>query len=156
MTSVSVVIKPEYGYVLLVYLTSVLINFWMSSRVYSARKQYKVEYPAEYLVELKDNKVNQNNVFNCLQRAHQNFLENYFMVMALLFIAGLKFPVYSAASGAVWLTGRVLYAIGYGSGVPSRRSWGGVQYLGTLSLLGMSIATGLSFLKLVDVTPYEF
>lgn len=52
-------------------------------------------------------------LFNCAQRAHYNFLENYVTFLPALLIAGLKFPVVSSAIGAVWMLCRTLYATGY-------------------------------------------
>ena len=47
-----------------------------------------------------------------MQRAHQNTLESYSLVMLQMMFAGLKYPVTSAACGATYVVGRVIY--GYG------------------------------------------
>jgi glutathione S-transferase len=52
-------------------------------------------------------------LFNCAQRAHYNFMENYPMALAGMLIAGLQYPTTSAVAGVVWTASRVLYAIGY-------------------------------------------
>ena len=55
---------------------------------------------------------NHEIAFNSVQRAHQNTLESYSLVMLQMMCAGLKYPVTSAACGAVYVVGRVIY--GYG------------------------------------------
>ena len=69
--------------------------------------------------------------------------------MAALLIAGLKYPVASAALGALWCVGRVLYAVGYtaadkknGSG----RRRGTIGYVGQLGLYALVAKTGYDLL----------
>lgn len=52
---------------------------------------------------------------NCAQRAHANYTENLGPFLANLLVAGLRFPVYAAAAGVVWLVARVVYTKGYTS-----------------------------------------
>jgi len=47
------------------------------------------------------------------RRAHYNFLENYFDVMILAFIAGIAFPLTSASILYVIVFMRALYTIYY-------------------------------------------
>lgn len=54
-------------------------------------------------------------LFNCAQRSHTNFLENQPSVIAALLIAGINYPLSSAALGLGWVVSRVLYAVGYTS-----------------------------------------
>ena len=51
--------------------------------------------------------------FNCAQRAHYNFLENYSQTLVAMLIGGLEYPVASAAIGTAWSVCRIIYAIGY-------------------------------------------
>jgi len=150
-TTFPIALPAEYGYVILAYVLSSFVNFWHGMRVGGARKVHGVQYPAEYQITLKDGKVDQSNVFNCFQRSHQNFLENYFMVMGMMFIAGFKYPVYAAAAGTIWLVGRVMYALGYQTGDPKKRMRGGIAYVGLLGLLVMNVITALSMLGYVKL-----
>ncbi|KAH7937474.1 hypothetical protein HPB49_012646 [Dermacentor silvarum] len=85
MTTYSLVVPREYGYVVLVGVGSTLVNAWLSFRVGRARRKYDVKYPAMYS--------DTNIVFNCIQRSHQNFLEGYPQFLMTLFLAGFEFPL---------------------------------------------------------------
>ena len=52
-------------------------------------------------------------LFNCAQRAHANFVENYTAMLGCLLVGGLAYPKTSAALGAAWCWFRVVYALGY-------------------------------------------
>ncbi|KAA0196736.1 hypothetical protein HAZT_HAZT009027 [Hyalella azteca] len=72
------------------------------------RKKFKIYYPVMYSPD--------NALFNCYQRAHQNTLEVYPQFLTCLAFGGLYNPTMSAAAGAVWVAGRVAYALGYYTG----------------------------------------
>ena len=111
------------------------------------RKPAKVGYPAAYasnedIAKVDDPKQKKAMyLFNCAQRAHYNFIENYNTVLPALLISGLKHPVSAAAIGSAWLVCRVIYAVGYtradkegGKG----RLAGSGHYLCALALYGMT------------------
>ncbi|KAF6033834.1 hypothetical protein EB796_007860 [Bugula neritina] len=85
-------------------------------------------------------------MFNCIQRVHQNTLEDYSQFLALISLGGLKHPSVSAGAGLVIILGRVFYALGYYTGDPSKRRRGGFMILGKLVLFGCVISTALSLL----------
>lgn len=89
------------------------------------------------------------NEFNCTQRAHQNTLENLPQFFVLLFLGGLQYPLVSAIGGAVFLAGRVVYALGYSTGDPNKRMRGVFGYLGFFALLFSAIAFGLRLLEVI-------
>ena len=103
-----------------------------------------------------------SRVFNCIQRAHQNTLENlpqffflltigialhdrYFKTLRMFVFCpgGLSMPKLSAAAGWVWVAGRGVYALGYSTGDPAKRVRGAFGYLGLFTLLGCAIKTAL-------------
>merc|ERR1712071_182416 len=87
---------PEnYGYVIATGVGAIFMVMWKGIRVGKARKLYGVEYPDVYSQD--------NKVFNCIQRAHQNTLENLPQFFFLLSMAGFSHPRISAAAGWVWI-----------------------------------------------------
>lgn len=127
-------VLPEgYGYVLLTATGSCFVNMWMAINVGRARKQYKVEYPKMYSED--------NNTFNCIQRAHQNTLESYPQFLLLLLLGGFQYPKISAGAGVVYLLGRIAYASGYYTGDPKKRRRGAIPcHISDLVLLGNTIS----------------
>ena len=85
---VSVELVKEHGYVMLVVAGSFLLNLWQMMKVGGARKQFNVLYPKMYSEDKEH--------FNCYQRAHQNYLENIPLFLALLLLSSLFMPLYSA------------------------------------------------------------
>jgi len=122
----------DYGYVILTATASHFANMWMAINVGKARKKFGIEYPDMYSKDSKE--------FNCIQRAHQNALENHGSFMFYLMIGGLQYPRIAAASGLIYIAGRIAYAKGYYTGEPEKRRWGGFAYIGLLSLLGSTIS----------------
>ncbi|CAJ0963488.1 unnamed protein product [Ranitomeya imitator] len=111
------------------------------------------------------------NVFNCIQRAHQNTLELYPAWLMFQLIAGLAFPLCASVLGAVWVTSRVSYAHGYYTGGyrhtirftndhdqrydlavivdPEKRLRGGYGYIGLFGVVLLSLAAGLQLLNVI-------
>ena len=50
--------------------------------------------------------------------------------LALLLLAGLKFPIYTSIAGVVYLLGRIVYFAGYSTGDPNKRLRGAFMYFG--------------------------
>jgi len=128
---------PEhYGYVMLTAADSIFVNMWMAMNVAKARKRLEVKYPVMY-----SNENNGDNEFNCIQRAHQNTLEAYPTFLFLILTSGLAYPKITAAAGAVYLLGRIIYAKGYYSGNPEKRAPGGLLcHLAELVMLGGTVS----------------
>eukprot|EP00438_Fugacium_kawagutii_P008434 Skav234480 [mRNA] locus=scaffold1647:338388:339086:+ [translate_table: standard] len=73
-------LPEEYGYVVLAHCMSWISNMYLTFNVVKARKQYNVSYPALYAPESHTHA----EKFNCVQRAHQNTLENWAPVQILM------------------------------------------------------------------------
>jgi len=138
---VAIEVQPEFGYVILVAVASIIMVMWKGARVGMARKKFDVPYPAMYS--------DKDPVFNCYQRAHQNTLENYPQFLVLLFVAGLECPSCSAIAGLVWILGRIAYALGYSTGDPAKRMRGAFGYFGLFFLLGTSIYSAIKIIGLI-------
>jgi glutathione S-transferase len=74
-------------------------------------------------------------IFNCTQRAHQNYLENMPVILMCLFISGLKYPILATSCAWGWMTFRVIYFLGYtrvdkkeGSGRRQGATFWGIQF----------------------------
>ncbi|PIK43838.1 putative microsomal glutathione S-transferase 3 isoform X2, partial [Apostichopus japonicus] len=84
MSGVLSTLPKEYGYVLLVGSSSVFVMGWLAHQVSKARKKFDVQYPIMY----SDDKP----MFNCVQRAHQNAVENQSLFLFNLLVSGLEYP----------------------------------------------------------------
>mmetsp|Transcript_31850 Transcript_31850/g.70759 ORF Transcript_31850/g.70759 Transcript_31850/m.70759 type:complete len:151 (+) Transcript_31850:170-622(+) len=138
---VAIELKPEHGWVAAVAIGSYIVHYlWMPAYVMSGRKKYGVKYPALYADSENCKNEEHRNAFNCIQRGHQNSLENQPGFLTLLAVAGIRFPLTAAIGGAAYLAGRCLYMLGYSTGKPDGRYRGGpVMYPGLLVLLGAGI-----------------
>jgi glutathione S-transferase len=103
---------------LFVTASSYLVCVWHGARVVGFRKPAGISYPNAYasseaIAAAKPEKKQAMYLFNCAQRAHQNFLENYPIALTGMLLSGLRYPIAAAATGAVWTASRLFYAIGY-------------------------------------------
>jgi len=128
-------LPEDYGYVILTGIGSIFMAMWKGIKVGQARKKYNVQYPDMYS--------NEHKTFNCIQRAHQNTLENLPQFLFLLTMAGFSHPRIAAAAGWIWIGGRIAYGIGYSTGEPKSRMKGAFGYIGLLGLLGCAIHTAI-------------
>jgi glutathione S-transferase len=88
---------------LITWLTIVLLVA-LAYDVGRARARYGVRVPA----------TSGNEQFECVYRAHMNTLENAVVFLPGLWLAAWYWqPGWASACGAVWLIGRIWYAVGY-------------------------------------------
>jgi len=130
-TDMSVItLDPAYGYVFLVLILSYFLSFWQGFMVGRMRTRLKVDYPAMYS--------DTEPLFNCYQRAHQNTLEKMPLFLILLLAAGVFNAKVATALGLFWIVSRVIYSVGYYSGMPKNRVVGSLLSLLTeVALLTM-------------------
>uniref|UniRef100_A0A8C4ZWQ2 Glutathione S-transferase 3, mitochondrial n=1 Tax=Gadus morhua TaxID=8049 RepID=A0A8C4ZWQ2_GADMO len=133
------VLPANFGYVIFTYLYSWIMLCYLGVKVGGARKKYDVKYPTMYS--------DKDQVFNCIQRAHQNTLEVYPQWLVFQTIAALVYPVSTfSVLGAIWVTSRFSYAWGYYTGDPSKRMKGAYGYIGYLGVIGLSMSVALQLL----------
>lgn len=113
-----------------------LVSQYLAVQVAVARRKYNVAYPAMYAEGTSD----EANQFNCIQRAHQNMLEYLPNALACQLVMGFVFPKTAAVLGLLWALGRLVYAAGYSTGDPMKRTPGslgaGVIYLALIGGAG--------------------
>ena len=137
---IAVNISPHYGYVVMVGVGVVFVNFSKAMKIGGMRKKLGIKYPTMYSDE--------HPLFNCYQRAHQNTLEFVPYFYPTLLTAGLRHPVGAAVAGSLFAIGRIIYALGYYSGDPEKRLPGALisEFFGLFPLLGMSVSFGAGLL----------
>ena len=95
-------------------------------------------------------------LFNSVQRAHQNHLENFPFVAALLLVTWTSYPIIAGFCGLSWVIGRQIYFEAYSRGGPGKRMGGGVApvfiYPALFALLGLCFATGVQLFR--GIAPY--
>ncbi|KAI1895098.1 hypothetical protein AGOR_G00102800 [Albula goreensis] len=110
------VLPPRFGFAIFTYLYSWIMLTYLGVKVGAARKKYDVKYPTMYS--------DKEQVFNCIQRAHQNTLEVYPQWLVFQTIAALVYPTAASVLGVIWVTSRFSYAWGYSTGDPAKRMQG--------------------------------
>jgi hypothetical protein len=111
-----------------------LLQSHMSNTTNWARLEYKNPWPYMFALEKNPKKIE----FDCVQRAHVNFTENYTQLLAMFFFASKLAPRFAAVCGTFHLLGRLVFANGYYTGVASNKDKGTFGYfLGTFPLVGL-------------------
>ncbi|OIW02627.1 hypothetical protein TanjilG_24078 [Lupinus angustifolius] len=145
MASLIELFPKDYGFVAIVLVLYCFLNFYMGFQVGKARKKYNVPYPTLYAIE-SENK--QANLFNCVQRGHQNSLETMPIFFMLMILGGLKHPLTSAALGLLHTVARYFYFTGYATGEPKNRlKLGGFHMLALLGLMLSTLSFGFTLIK---------
>jgi len=140
------------SYVLITAASSYLLSNWLGARIAPFRRAATVDHPNAFAsVETIANASSAEEkrvlyLFNCAQRAHYNFLENYPAALTGMLISGLRYPIFAAAAGALWIFGRILYATGYTSTSENNVNGSGRWAYGGFRL---SAITQVGFLVLV-------
>jgi glutathione S-transferase len=107
-------------------LAALVVYMWMLANVGKARDKYNVPAPAS------DGPIE----FQSVQRVQANTVEQMVMFFPALWMCAHFFSDrWAAFGGAVWVIGRIVYALGYYK-APAKRGVGfGITSLGTLGLL---------------------
>lgn len=139
--SIRDIVPENFAYVIFTFCYSQAMVMYLAIKVGAARKKYKIKYPQMYSEK--------ENVFNCIQRAHQNTLEVFPSWLIFQLISGFAFPVAASVLGAIWVTSRFSYAWGYYTGDPEKRLNGAYGYIGYFGVIILSIAAALQLLGII-------
>ena len=114
-----------YHFTALVTLLAILVYFYSSILVSRARGKFGVKLPA----------ISGNPDFERVFRAQMNTLEwlPIFLPALWLFAVYLSDGI-AAAIGLVWVTGRILYVLGYAQAVAKRSLGFAIQALAAIAL----------------------
>ncbi|MDB5762515.1 MAG: hypothetical protein JWQ21_1510 [Herminiimonas sp.] len=131
--------KPTYKGVYMKWtawttLASLVMYFWIFANVARARSKYKVPAPA------MDGPVE----FQSIMRVQSNTVEQMVIFLPALWLCAYFFKdSWAALCGAIWIAGRIVYALGYYK-APARRGLGfGISMLASVALM---IATAISLI----------
>eukprot|EP00124_Ichthyophonus_hoferi_P003976 Ihof_evm2s389 gene=Ihof_evmTU2s389 len=114
-------VQPGHGYVALSLVFSALtVHLYGGHLVHKARKLYNVTYPKLYA----DGDDEKAKMFNCVQRGHQNVLENLATHYMLTMVSCGYRPTIAAVACIVRTLGFCSYMKGYATGKPERRATG--------------------------------
>ncbi|KAG1710788.1 hypothetical protein DVH05_013513 [Phytophthora capsici] len=139
MSGFQVELQPAHGFVPLLVVLLLFVNFWAGIKVGKARKLYGVEYPQMYAEQSDKNA----KAFNCVQRGHQNIMENIPIFLALMFTSSIYRPQIAAIASFVRILGFIAYMRGYSSGDPKKRLQGTFGYLGLLGNVVLTVEVSL-------------
>jgi hypothetical protein len=130
-------VNQPHHLVALVTLLALIFFMWTALRVGAARARYNVPAPA----------MSGAPEFDRAFRIQMNTLEGLVLFLPALWLFALYWnDLVAAGAGAVWILGRIIYAVGY-SAAPQHRSWGfSIQSLASIFLLlgglvGIGMAT---------------
>uniref|UniRef100_A0A6B2LS65 MAPEG family protein n=1 Tax=Arcella intermedia TaxID=1963864 RepID=A0A6B2LS65_9EUKA len=79
--------------------------------------------------------------FNCVQRAHQQTLENVGVFLGSLAVAGSRYPVTTGVLGTIWAVTRIFFMLDYSKGAGQRNKKAGYGFIAFLVLSGLSMLT---------------
>eukprot|EP00300_Choanocystis_sp_HF-7_P041740 c8527_g1_i1.p1 GENE.c8527_g1_i1~~c8527_g1_i1.p1 ORF type:complete len:199 (-),score=38.66 c8527_g1_i1:81-590(-) len=117
------------------------VNQWLAATVNHARITYDVAWPHLYAPESNPSK----HAFDCVQRAHQAFLEGLIPAVPTFLVSAYAFPALTLVVGLSYVSGRILFALGYQSGDVKKKDQGLVPSY----ITGLLPLTALAFVGLV-------
>lgn len=111
-------------------------------KVGKARADCGVDYPTMYASGADE----KSNIFNCVQRGHQQALETYTSFVACSLIGGVTHPYFVTAAGVAWIIGRWQWAAGYSTGDPKARYasfWSRFVWFSLLGVMTAAMSTAV-------------
>ncbi|KAJ7628635.1 hypothetical protein FB45DRAFT_918813 [Roridomyces roridus] len=115
-------VPTGFSYVLAALVATIPLHIWQTMTVSKHRRLSGIKYPRLYADNAEMAASPAAVRFNCVQRAHQNTLENISHLYVGTVVLGLKYPYVAAAALGAWIVNRIIYTRGYASGDPAKRS----------------------------------
>ncbi|KAF8273984.1 hypothetical protein EI94DRAFT_1714448 [Lactarius quietus] len=122
MSSVAINLPAGSSWVLASIFSIIPVLILQSAAVSKARKRAGIRYPQLYAEKADQEARKDAMIFNCVQRAHQNTLENVPVIVLSTLISAIHHPIYAAIGCGIWTFSRILYTLGYSTGVPNTLS----------------------------------
>lgn len=135
----SIVLPEDYKFVIASLALVPAFGIYVGHSVGTTRKWSNVALPALFATEEDAAKDPKKKIFNCTQKSAMNFHEHMPIFVIASVIAGLFNPRAVAILNLTWLTGRLLFHIGYSSGDPEKRKIGLSASVAQAALTGMAI-----------------
>ncbi|KAJ6454549.1 hypothetical protein C8R47DRAFT_1167030 [Mycena vitilis] len=118
----TITVPVGFSYVAGSMLSTVFLLLGQTIVVSKHRRLARIDYPRLYADNAEMAASPAAVTFNCVQRAHQNTLENIPQMYLMTVLLGLKYPTVAAAALGSWVISRIAYTRGYASGVPAKRN----------------------------------
>ena len=117
-------------------LAALVVYFWMLANVGKARGKFEIKAPS----------TDGPPEFQSVLRVQINTVEQLIMFLPALWMCAFYFSDrWAALGGAVWIIGRIAYALGYYKN-PAKRSFGfALTMLGTLGLMVATVVGLLTY-----------
>jgi len=129
----------SYTWAAIVTLLNIFLLLWLAAMVAQARGKYRIQAPA----------TTGHPLFERAFRVQMNTIENTVMFLPVVWLAALYgATTIIGAAGAVWIVGRVLYALRYRKD-PAKRGLGYVISLLAFAALLLDAMVGLVRVLLV-------
>eukprot|EP01124_Arcella_intermedia_P023949 TRINITY_DN3931_c0_g2_i1.p1 TRINITY_DN3931_c0_g2~~TRINITY_DN3931_c0_g2_i1.p1 ORF type:complete len:196 (-),score=29.20 TRINITY_DN3931_c0_g2_i1:3-590(-) len=130
-------LPSNYAPAMLAFGSFLFVNNILGMHVVRARAQHNVPWPALYADPTNPKAA----AFNCIQRAHQQTLENVGGFLGALAVAGQRYPVTTGLLGAVWALTRIFFMLDYSKGASQRNRRAGLGTVAFMILGGLSMLT---------------
>ncbi|KAJ7093957.1 hypothetical protein B0H15DRAFT_831419 [Mycena belliarum] len=119
MATTTLTVPTGFSYVAAALVSTVPLLVGQTFAVSSFRARAGIKYPNLYADKAEAAASPAAHKFNCMQRAHQNTIENIALIYMMTTVLGLRHPMLAASALGAWVISRTAYTVGYASGDPA-------------------------------------
>ncbi|KAJ7093955.1 hypothetical protein B0H15DRAFT_799000 [Mycena belliarum] len=120
-TTSTLAVPTGFSYVVAALVSTLPLLAGQVLTVSRFRARAGIKYPNLYADKAEVAASPTAHRFNCMQRAHQNTIENIAMIYMTSTVLGLRHPMLAASALGAWIIATTAYTVGYASGDPARR-----------------------------------